>query len=327
MPRPLPVLPRPAAAPLLAALALAALAPAGAAAQAAADSLTLRFAWPVDTEATVSYTQVIEREGDGGEPTRIEIEGAYEMHVHAHPEGGLVIEHLDPLATRFRASPPLAADDPRRVVWSALGMVTPHYRVAEDGRLLGLEGVQALGDAVAALLGPIASDPQRLGAALAQVADPAQLAGVASERWDALVGMWIEGPLVRGEPVTAETEEPTPLFPQLTVPHLYEFTFAGEEPCGDGRRCARLEMVSFPDPVAMTETMTRALAEMGMGHLTFDGLLQERTVRLLADVETLLPHRLEMGKSVDGRLSENGVSRPFRRFDGVVLEFDYRPQP
>lgn len=300
----------------------------GAAAQAVAgDSVTFRFAWPAGTEARVSYTQVLEREGDGGEPTRTEIQGEYAMHVHEHPQGGLMIEHLDPLAIRFRSTPVLAADDPRRVVWSAIGMVTPHYRVSAAGELLGIEGVPALGDAIAGLLQPVLSGPAALAEAMSRLVDEAQLAGAARERWDALVGMWVEGPLVVGEPVLAETEEPTPLFPQLTVPYLYEFTLAGLEPCGEGRTCARLEMLSFPDPVAMTETMTRALAEMGMGHLTFDGLVQETTVRLLADVETLLPHELVMGKSVDGRISENGESRPFRRFDGLVLEFDYQAAP
>ena len=47
----------------LLAAALLALAAAPAAAQTAPDSVTLKFAWPVGTEARVRYTQIIEREG------------------------------------------------------------------------------------------------------------------------------------------------------------------------------------------------------------------------------------------------------------------------
>ena len=129
-----------------AALALA-LCVAPAAAQATAgDSIVPHFAWPVGTVARVQFTQVIEREGDGDQPTRIEFEGDYTLHVHEHPSG-LLVEHLDPLATRFRSSPVLAPDDPRRMVYSTIGLVVPDLVISRDGQLLGVEGIATLSSA------------------------------------------------------------------------------------------------------------------------------------------------------------------------------------
>ena len=81
-----------------------------------ADTLALRFAWPVGTEAQVTYTKVIERE-EGGPASRLEIAGEYIVHVHEHPSG-LMIEHLEPLATRFQ--PTLRSPPTTRVGWSIL---------------------------------------------------------------------------------------------------------------------------------------------------------------------------------------------------------------
>ena len=112
-----------------------------AAAQAiAGDSIVPHFARPVGTVARVQYRQVIEREGDGDQPTRIEFEGEYTLHVHEHPSG-LLVEYVDPLATRFRSSPVLAPDDPRRMVYSTIGMVVPDLVISRDGQLLGVDGL------------------------------------------------------------------------------------------------------------------------------------------------------------------------------------------
>ena len=290
-----------------------------------ADSVTLRFAWPVGTEARVRYTELHERQGDGGPPTRIEIEGELSMHVH-EDQRGLLIEHLDPFVARFQATPPLGPDDPQRLVYARLGTPTPHYVVSPEGSILAVEGAPALAAAISALVGPAA--PQS-GASLArELLNPPLLLGAARERWNALVGMWLGISLKVGEPLVAESEETNPLVPSVVLPHLYQFELAGMEPCGDtvpaaARTCARVEMTSLPDPAQLAQIMNQALVDMGLPNLSFDGLAQHTQLSLLTDPETLLPYELVMSKLVEGILKDGAESRVFRRIDGLILVYAY----
>ena len=297
---------------------LAAQAPAG-------DSVALVFAWPVGTEARVEYTQITERQGDTPEPSRLEIEGELTLHVHQHPSGGLVIEHLEPLATRVQASPPLAAADPRRVVLSRMGTPTPHTIVSTDGRMLGIDGVPALAAAIRDIVGPETPQPA-LDALLRELLAERLLVRTARERWNAQVGMWLGTSMKVGEVGAAESEEANPLMPSVVLPYVYEFRLIGMEPCGEGataRTCARLEMFSLPDPVQLEQVMDKALVDMGFPTLSFDGLAQHSQVTLLTDPATLLPFELTMSKLVEGILMDGGQGRVFRRADELTLRYRY----
>ena len=294
-----------------------------AAAQATAgDSIVLRFAWPVGTVAQVQYTQVIEREGDGDEPTRIEFEGEYTLHVHEHPSG-LLVEYLDPLATRFRSSPVLAPDDPRRLVYSTLGMVVPDLVISRDGQLLGVDGLTTLALAITEVVGQQApaADVQAI---VGEMVNGPQLLRTARERWNNQVAIWMDAVLRVGETGGGEALEANPLFPSLVVPYEYRFALLGMEPCGtSGGSCAQIELASAHDPEELNGAMTEALARVGLENLSFDGLVQESRVSLVTDPETLLTHELTMSKRVQGILEEGGQARVFRRLDETRLVYTY----
>lgn len=308
----------------IALLAVATVAPASA--QTAPDSVTLRFGWKEGTEARVRYTQLIEREGDRDQPSRLEIEGELTMHVHEH-DGGLLIEHLDPLVTRFQASPPLAADDPHRLVYSRLGTPMPHYVVSVDGTLVGIEGQEALRTALAELLGPAAAQAGTLESVGRELLNEPLLLGTARERWNAQVGLWLGSTLKVGEPTVAETEEANPLLPSVVLPYVYRFELLGMEPCDDaeprGPACARLGMMSLADPEELARVMSQALADMGYATMAFDGLAQHTEIDLLVDPATLLPREVTMSKIVQGILKEGERERVFRRVDGLRLTYTY----
>ena len=295
-----------------------------AAAQATAgDSIVPQFGWPVGTVAQVQYTQVIEREGDGGEPTRIEFEGEYTLHVHEHPSG-LLVEYLDPLATRFRSSPVLAPDDPRRMVYSTLGMVVPDLVISRDGQLLGVEGLTALSAAIAEVVRRQAptADAQAI---VAEMANGPQLLRTARERWNNQVGIWMDAVLRVGETGGGEALEANPLIPSLVVPYEYRFALLRMEPCGtSGGSCAQIELASAHDPEELNSAMTEALARVGLENLSFDGLVQESRVSLVTDPETLLTHEFTMSKRVQGILEEGGQARVFRRLDETRLVYTYQ---
>jgi hypothetical protein len=82
--------------------------------------------------------------------------------VHPHPSG-LLIEHLDPLATRFVSSPALAQDDPRRAVYGTLGAPLADWVVSGDGQLIGLSSVEVIQDAVTRPLAPLRLDEGAYG--------------------------------------------------------------------------------------------------------------------------------------------------------------------
>lgn len=310
------------------ALALAGFAvvrPDTASAQAAApasDTVRLRFAWPDGLEALVAYTRVTER-AEGGPATRMEIEGEYDMHVHAQP-GGLRIEHLNAVATRFQSTPALERDDPRRLAHASLGMLNADWMVTAEGRLVGLAGVEALAGAVVDALRPLGLDEAGLQTALAQVTSEGQLLSTARDLWRALVDDWVDVELTPGEAFATESEEANPVIPAVVLPYVHEYTLLGMEACdAPGGSCARLQVTSFPDPRELTRAMSEALQEMGMPHLSFERLVQLSQVTLLTDPATLLPREAEILKRVDGILLDGGERKPFRRVDETHLRFTY----
>ena len=307
---------------VLAALAGALCAVPAAAQATTGDSIVPHFAWPVGTVARVQYTHVIEREGDGDQPTRIEFEGEYTLHVHEHPSG-LLVEYVDPLATRFRSSPVLAGDDPRRMVYSTIGMVVPDLVISRDGQLLGVEGITTLASAIAEVVGQQApaADVQAI---VGEMVSGPQLLRTARERWNNQVGIWMDAVLRVGETGGGEALEANPLIPSLVVPYEYRFSLIGMEPCGpSGGSCAQVELASAHDPEELNSAMTEALAMVGLGNLSFDGLVQESRVSLLTDPKTLLTHEFTMSKRVQGILEEGGQTRVFRRLDETHLVYTY----
>ena len=140
-----------------------------------ASTVELHFAWPVGTEARVRYVKVMERE-EGTPSSAVEIEGEYVVHVHRHPSG-LVIEHLDPLATRFVATPALPQEDPRRAVWSTIGAPLADWVVSEDGDLLGITREDVLVRLLVETLRPLELEDTELRAVLDELVSEPQLLG------------------------------------------------------------------------------------------------------------------------------------------------------
>jgi hypothetical protein len=309
------------AAATLATLLLAA--PASAQAKAPADSVVLRFGWRDGIEADVQYTQFIDRQGDSDTPTHIEIEGVYTMHVHDHAQG-LLIEHLEPVASRFLSSPTLPPADPRRIVYSSIGYPTADWVVSKDGeKLVQIQGLQALNESIAQSVQRAAPGAD-LDQVIGTLANPDALFNAGRERWSNMVGDWIGSTLRPGEFGTGEGTEANPVIPSLEVPYRFQFKLDSLEACAaPGGKCARVDITQFYDPTALNKTMNDALARMGLSEMSFDGLAQESHVILLTDPATLLPYQMDMTKGVEGILVMNGQRRIFKRTDGITMDFTY----
>ncbi len=295
---------------------------AGGGAASAADSVVFRFAWPIGIEAQVQYTHIIDRQGDTDQPTHIEIEGEYAMHVHEH-DLGILIEHLDPVSVRYRSSPTLPPTDQRRILYSTMGVPIADWVVSKEGAFVQIQGLQALTAAVADAVqkqAPLADVDMVIG----QLANQDQLFNTAQERWRNMVTDWIGAALREGEIGGGQGSEANPVIPDLQVAYVYEFKLNGMEACAaPGGTCARVEISQFYDPVALNKTMNDALTQMGMAGISFDGLAQESRVILLTDPTTLLPYQMDMAKGVQGIVKINGESRAFRRSDEISTDYVY----
>jgi hypothetical protein len=287
-----------------------------------ADTVRLRFAFPIGLEANVAYTKLILRE-EGGPASRIEIEGEYAMHVHPHPSG-LLIEHVDPVATRFSSAPALPTRDPRRAIYSTVGAPMADWVVSGDGQLLGLAGMDALAGSLTQTLAPLGLDEAALQGALGELMAEPLLMASARDLWSAMVDSWAGTDMVVGESLTSESEETNPMVPSVVLPYRHEYTLVGMEPCpAPSGSCAHLRVIAFPDPRELTRVMSDALQEMGLTTMSFDRLVQLTTMTVLVEPSTLLPHAVEVSKQVNGILLENGERRVFNRGDETRLIFTY----
>lgn len=285
-------------------------------------TVQLHFAWPVGTEARVRYVKIMERE-QGAPPSTVEIEGEYVVHVHPHP-AGLVIEHLDPVATRFVATPALPTDDPRRAVWSTIGAPLTDWVVSEEGELLGVTREDVLLGLLVETLRPLELEEAELQVVLDELMSESELLGPARDLWRAMVGAWADTEFVMDEPQMSEAEETNPLVPSVVLSYRHEYRLAGVEDCpAPSGRCVHLHLTSFPDPRELTAVMSNALREMGLATMSFDRLIQLTRMELVTDPETLLPHAVEVSKRVDGILVADGERRVFRRSDETRLIFSY----
>jgi hypothetical protein len=139
----------------------------------------------------------------------------------------------------------------------------------------------------------------------------------AAEDWNALVGTWIDAEFERGAIYELEADVPIPIFPNLSVPYLYRFSFKEKVPCAEGdsdTACVVLEMVSSPDPDALTallDSIVRGVAGESVAiDLLYRHLEIENYIMLVTEPDGMIPHRLEISQIISGDLDVPGQGRP-----------------
>jgi hypothetical protein len=168
------------------------------------------------------------------------------MHVHEHAQG-LLIEHLDPLVTRFESEPPLAADDPHRPVYARIGVPVPHYIVSREGALVGVDGARRARRRHRDNPGPggraVPARSRQLGPRAAERAaaprPPRASAGTPRSGSGSTARSQV------GDPTGAESRGGESARAVALPPlYAYRFELLGMEPCDEakpaGAKCARL---------------------------------------------------------------------------------------
>jgi len=305
-------------------------------AQAKADSVSLRFAWPVGMTARVDQEWTRMQVGPQRNDS-VTVRSRYRLTVSAHPKGRLI--QSDSFAI---TSPPAAASngragnvDPQQFL-ARLGSVQPSYVVTTDGEFVGLEGVERTKRVLDSLFAPMiremADAPPTLKALMQNVTSPQTLTATAAQEWNVLAGTWVGADWEVGEAYEASSEEPSPMLPGLKVPMRHEFSAAERVPCTEGesaRRCVRLEMISEPDSAALRKAVTDFMAKLAPKDANllaaFQSMRVANELTVVADPRDLRPYALALVKTVEvqGVDGPNEPSSRTRRVDTRTARYTY----
>jgi hypothetical protein len=120
---------------------------------------------------------------------------------------------------------------------------------------------------------------------------------IAALDWELLVGAWAGRSLRPGQPFSYQFPAAVPLLPGVAALLDVEGALAGRVPCEEGEvaaRCVELTWRASPGPRARAAAVDRIQGsrEDGAPPLALEGLQAAMEARLVAEPDTLLPHRL-----------------------------------
>lgn len=290
--------------------------------------VTFRFAWPAGLEAEVEASNLQIRALPGGTDTT-DATVRYRMRVRSHDEGKLVdFDDFEPIASSGFAE---RAGVSLEAVSQQLGAFMPGLIVSDRGELIRLDNAAQLRQQMETLFRPMfdsliqinPSAQRMLNAMLSEQ----YFLSKAAEDWNALVGIWADAEYELGAVYEMESEEPSPLFPNVTIPFHYEFSLINLTKCpapADDRLCATLEMASFPDDGRMRDLLSAMVERMSgrPGQIVYEDFQVENLITLVAEPETLVPHVLEITQSTQGRGREGNETAEFSQVR--VRRFEYR---
>ncbi len=280
--------------------------------------VTLRFAWPADLDAQVSYRRTRQRTG-----APAAVFTARWLQRAARDAAGW---RIDTSGMRWEGEAPFPIEVAEEALRASEQVA---LRIGPGGEFLDLENAEALRPVLARFYdeaGVPAAQAER-AVALAEAAARAE----ARELWNLGVGFWIDAELALGEPYVMQGEAELPLLPGVRADQSVEFRVRRRVPCEAGERaprCVEVLLRSTPDAAALRRS-ARALvarlagerAEAAQEDARAAAVSAESELVLVTDPATLLPRRMVWTRAV--RLDAEdpdapGVEQLERR------EYDYR---
>ena len=296
------------------------------------ESVKLDFGWTPGTVAQVETTR--QRTRVTGEKENSVSAGArYRMQVQSH-EDGLLIAYTDFEPTAFEGADAAQARTADAFM-QKVANVSPSFVVSPAAELLRLENVKALRAEMEAAFEPMLDEmkdaPRQLKSLLRTALSEEVLTASAAQEWNAMVGAWAGAEFEPQAVYALEAEEPIPMLGGKTVPMRYEFSLLETVPCAgtDGApECVVLQMVSSPDPEAMKKLLEGFMQQMTSGTGSklpaFERFDVTSTVVVVMEPATMLPHRLEIEKRVEGTVSAPGEgSQDVTQVDERISTFTY----
>ena len=318
------------------------------------------FGWQPGMRIEASETRVgVLREGTVSDSGRVST-ATYAIVVSEHRDG-LLISHEDIRVERVgefpEELPPIARVNTVVADNLEYWMRLPNLVVTEEGEFIRVDDVEGFRFRVESSIRPVASalgggDPEILAlldSLLAVVINEDVIEGLAADRWSSLVDKWAGTDWEIGQVFGAEISAPNPLVPGPAIDYTIQAGVTQKIECeapSGGLMCAVFVMVTRPAPQAIGEA-ARLLAdslgvqllaasgrevpagygEGGESPLTFQELILEGRVELMADPVSLLPLWLEERQKRAG--SGIGLGEPFSFYTEEILttEFSYPDGP
>lgn len=292
-----------------------------------ADTVHLRFGWPLGLNARVTAQKVRTR-SRAGKPDTSHAQFTYQLTVHPHARGRLVRYH-------GWAAPGIGAFSNVAELEERVSALTPSVIVDTTGAFVGIEGIDAMQRELIALLAPHSRGADTLGPGVRELLErlrsPELLTALSEYEWNALVGTWIESDFVIGMLYESEYELPFALVPSIMIPIVQDFIAHERVPCGPEeaeRRCVELESRLYHDKAAIRRALDSVMAQVVPRDVVggIEDYEIETEMRLIAEPATLIPHLLVVSKRVTLRTkSAQGVEEATHS-DTKTTRYEYAPR-
>jgi hypothetical protein len=305
---------------LLVAVALAWPAAAGAQNQpaATAETVALRFAWPASLNATVASERIRVRKSETADSSAAAV--TYHMQSGKGQGDERLVRFSD-----FELEVPAQTEARVQEMIEQIAQLVPSYRINNAGEFLGVYEVAKLKARMDTMMAPLLADDSsgQLQSLVASLVSEQYLNGVTAQEWNALVGTWVGADLELGQVYELEEQAPVPIIPDATVKMVSEFAVEARVPCAEDaqeKQCVQIHLYAEPDSAAMKAVLQQFMERIaGSGAAAqvpvFDDLSIRSELLLITRPETLVPHYLELVKTVEGRGRLGSESAPFSQTD------------
>lgn len=279
---------------------------------AATQTIKLRFAWPKDLSAQVQYEEYREDHG------RRQPGSTLTCRLSVEPRGGsLAVSHLD-----WKEPGGAEAGVAFRVAAALVTVLDP------SGKAVKVEGfAQAREILLRSHEPPFDVDPS--APEMRQWLDvflTTESGKYLGEQWPAQMGLWAGQELALGEEKVLAGEVPLGTLPGMRLPIHTRLQALRLAPCpARPGQCVELRSVSGPDPEDLNQAVEALMARKGVDRESAERVIEANSVslkvRALAEVATLVPHRVELMKSAAVRQGKPGEGPS--RVDVKVFRYAY----
>ena len=272
--------------------------------------LALTFAWPAGMTATIEAersktTLMAGQKKDTGAGLR------YRMRVSPHRNGRLIsFDNFQPMRTLMTSTEEAAVVD-------ALSAFMPSLVVASSGEFLRIDDLTKIKAMMRQFVdevmkeAPSASVPPNVKALMESLASDEVLTQLASQDWDLFAGAFVGFKGKIGEMTDVDSEEVSPVMPDVMIPMRSTFGALHRIPCEPGRAadsCVVMQMRSVIAPGAMQTVVKKMLEGMkeleGLTYDRFDVITELQTT---LEPSTMKPYRITHTKTADFTMTMRGM--------------------
>lgn len=310
-------------------IGLVVLSPAFSGSAGAKDSVQLKFAWPDNLNAKVSFLyRNTSRRGMKGHSMMVY--GNYDANVRPMNGGLRVVSENADIQVRSEGLPAGPQSKLQQALARAMGK-QPAYEVDRQGQFVRLADAKQYRKTLEdALNAAFADSPSEMRAKIVSAAAPAmtdeQLRAAAAASWNQIVGAWLAAKLDMGDVYKLKFKRPVASLGGATVTLLAEIQFVKRASCtakDRGRKCVELQMKTSADNESVVKAIKAQAAGGGNPAMTVRAFYMKETIRVLTEPGTLVPHRMHSTKETSMVIKANGRNHSVNQVDELKLAYGY----